>query len=131
MVLAPIAAESLEAVLRPFGESRMPPAEVYQSEALLAWERRHVFAGSWTCLGRTAELRGTGTQCGRTIGDIGVVVTFAGDGTVRAFANTCRHRAHELLAEGESNDRRALVCPYHGWSYDLNGRLRAAPRMGG
>jgi Rieske 2Fe-2S family protein len=63
------------------------------------------------------------------VGDVGVLLTFEGD-TVRALANTCRHRAHELLPDGVSSGRPALVCPYHGWSYDLAGRLLAAPRLG-
>jgi Rieske 2Fe-2S family protein len=125
---APLPAEALDAALLPFGESTMLPGEAYASEAVLSWERRHFFAGSWPCLGRTAELCGASTQRALVIGDIGVVLTFAGE-AVRAFANTCRHRAHELLPAGASNDRPALVCPYHGWSYQLDGGLRSAPRM--
>lgn len=129
MATAPIDPAGLAAALRPFGESTLLPGHAYTSAAVLAWERRHLFAGSWTCLGRAAELREGNTHCARTIGDVGVVLTFSGE-TVRAFANTCRHRAHELLPTGAAADRRALVCPYHGWSYDLDGGLRAAPRMG-
>lgn len=127
--LAPVSGQALDEALRPFGESRMLPAEAYTSDAVLAWERRHLFAGSWMCLGRTGQLRDAGRQCGRRAGDVGVVLTFGDDGTVRAFANTCRHRAHELVPDGESIDRPALVCPYHGWAYGLDGRLRTAPRM--
>ncbi len=49
------------------------------------------------------------------------------DGTVRAFANTCRHRGHELLGIGEETTRRTVLCPYHAWTYDLDGTLRVAP----
>ena len=49
------------------------------------------------------------------------------DGRVRAFANTCRHRGHELLGVGERTTRRTVLCPYHAWTYDLDGALRAAP----
>jgi phenylpropionate dioxygenase-like ring-hydroxylating dioxygenase large terminal subunit len=45
---------------------------------------------------------------------------------VRMFANTCRHRGHELLAEGGTSQRRSIICPYHAWSYDLSGSLAAA-----
>jgi len=133
MTAAPIDPAGLAAALRPFGESTMLPGGAYTSDEVLAWERRHLFAGSWPCLGRTAELRAGSTHRAVTVGDIGVMLTFAGDeggGVVRAFANTCRHRAHELLAPGCGSDRRALVCPYHGWSYELDGSLRTAPRMG-
>jgi len=126
---APIKPRDLDSSLLPFGESSMLPGEAYTSDAVLAWERRHLLAGSWTCLGRTADLGAGRTQCAVTVGDVPVALTFADD-RVRAFANTCRHRAHELLPAGTGNDRRALVCPYHGWSYQLDGALRAAPRMG-
>jgi Rieske 2Fe-2S family protein len=120
--------EGLDSALRPFGESTMLPAAAYTSEAVLAWERRHFFAGSWMCLGRTDELRDQATHRALTVGDIGVLLTF--DPQVRAFANVCRHRGHELLPIGGGSERRAVVCPYHGWSYELTGALKSAPRMG-
>jgi Rieske 2Fe-2S family protein len=126
---APLDPEGLAATLRPFGESVVLPAAAYTDPSVLAWERRHLFAGSWTPVDRTAELAARGNQAAYTVGDVGVLVTLAEDGP-RAFANVCRHRGHELLPAGEAVDRRALLCPYHGWSYGLNGELRAAPRMG-
>jgi Rieske 2Fe-2S family protein len=107
----------------------MLPAEAYTAPDVLAWERRHLFAASWTCLGRSDELRpGAATALATVVGDVPVLLTWSGaGGTSRAFANTCRHRGHELLADGSSQDRRALVCPYHAWSYDLAGGLIAAP----
>lgn len=119
--------DGLDSALRPFGESTMLPSPAYTSEEVLAWERRHLFAGAWTCLGRTDELRAGLTHRALTVGDIGVLLTF--DPQVRAFANACRHRAHELLPIGGDSDRRAVVCPYHGWSYTLDGALKSAPRM--
>ncbi|MBZ5738697.1 aromatic ring-hydroxylating oxygenase subunit alpha [Nocardioides mangrovi] len=103
----------------------MLPAAAYTSEEVLAWERRHVFAGGWTCLGRVDELL-TDTQRAVMVGDVAALLTRDGS-TVRMFANTCRHRAHELLPEGESSARRSVICPYHAWSYDLAGDLVAAP----
>jgi Rieske 2Fe-2S family protein len=126
---APLAAADLEQVLRPFGDSTMLPAAAYLSEEVLAWERRHLFAGSWLCLGRASEIAARGTQVALTAGDIGVLLTVE-SGQTRAFANVCRHRGHELLPDGAAADHRAVVCPYHGWSYQLDGSLRTAPRMG-
>lgn len=103
------------------------PAACYTSPEVFGWEQRHFFAGSWSCLGRERELRESGaTQRGVLVGDVPVLLTWTGEG-VRAFANTCRHRGHELLADGASSTRQAVVCPYHAWSYDLCGQLRAAP----
>jgi glycine betaine catabolism A len=107
--------------------SKMLPSEAYTSPEVLAWEQRHVFAGSWCCLGRADELcAGATGQRAVVVGDVSVLLTWTDDG-VRAFANTCRHRGHELLPVGESSSRRSVVCPYHAWSYAADGRLQAAP----
>ncbi len=135
---APIDRDALAAVLRPLGEARMPPAVAYTDPAVLAWERRYLFAGAWTCLGRVEELFDGGqTQRALMVGDVGVLLTcLAGpgreadqNGTVRAFANVCRHRGHELLPDGGTAIRPAVVCPYHGWAYRLDGKLATAPGM--
>ena len=115
----------------------MLPATAYTSAEVLAWERRHLFAGAWTCLGRLEELLPAdldgkpATQRAVMVGDVSALLTradAAGDGSgVRLFANTCRHRAHELLPEDGASTRRSVTCPYHAWSYDLAGSLVAAP----
>jgi Rieske 2Fe-2S family protein len=116
---------ALDAASAPFGASRMLPAAAYTSPAVFAWERANFFAGTWTCLGRTPA---SGRRA-YAVGDISVLVTVAPEG-VRAFANVCRHRGHELLGVGESADGRLVVCPYHGWAYALDGALAVAPGMG-
>jgi Rieske 2Fe-2S family protein len=121
----------LHRALQPFGRSRMLPAAAYTSPAVLAWERRHLFAGSWTCVGREADLRGGTEEPARqralVVGDVPVLLTWPEDEQVRAWGNTCNHRGHELLPDGEATARRSIVCPYHAWSYDLTGHLRTAP----
>jgi glycine betaine catabolism A len=116
---------SLDHVMAPFGSSRVLPAAAYTSPDVFAWEREHFFAGTWTCLGRRPA-RG---QQAYAVGDISVLVTTTNEG-VRAFPNVCRHRGHELLAPGEAADGRAVVCPYHGWAYGMDGSLLVAPQMG-
>jgi glycine betaine catabolism A len=130
MAPAPIDPAALATALRPFGESTMLPAAAYTTPDVLAWERRHLFAGTWTALGRTVDVAAAGNQRAVTVGDVGVLLTFSADGGPRAFANVCRHRGHELLTDGATAERPAVLCPYHGWSYTLDGRLRTAPRMG-
>jgi Rieske 2Fe-2S family protein len=110
----------------------MMPAEAYTSPEVLAWELRHLYAGSWTCLGRLDELL-PAPQEGKPVrqravrvGDVSALLV-ADATSVRMFANTCRHRGHELLPDGDSSERRSIVCPYHAWSYDLSGALIAAP----
>jgi phenylpropionate dioxygenase-like ring-hydroxylating dioxygenase large terminal subunit len=117
----------LEPALRPFGQSRMLPRAAYTSERVLAFELERFFAGSWTCVGREGDLEGTGAQRAARVGGAGVLLVRGGDGRARAFANTCRHRGHELLGAGASTVRRTILCPYHAWTYDLDGALRVAP----
>jgi Rieske 2Fe-2S family protein len=117
----------LEPALRPFGQSRMLPRDAYTSPRVFAFEQERFFAGSWTCVGREGDLEGTGAQRAMRVGGAGVLLVRATDGRVRAFANTCRHRGHELLGVGEQTTRRTVLCPYHAWTYDLDGALRVAP----
>jgi glycine betaine catabolism A len=135
--------DGLARALEPFGRSRMLPAAAYTSPEVLAWERRNLFAGTWTCVGRETDLRSgaDGEAVSRravAVGDVSVLLTWdAGDPgadgapVLRAFANTCRHRGHELMpadgSQGPLGDRPTIVCPYHAWSYKLSGELRAAP----
>jgi glycine betaine catabolism A len=106
---------------------QMLPAEAYTSEAVLDWERRHLFAGAWTCLGRVSDVLPEGlTQRAVVVGDVATLVVRDGE-TLRSFANTCRHRGHELLPDGGTSSKRMVTCPYHAWTYDLTGRLRGAP----
>jgi glycine betaine catabolism A len=128
----------LDDTLQPFGQSRMLPAAAYTSEDVFAWEMRHLYAGTYTCVGREDELRAPDTE-GRPltqravmVGDVHVLLTWSGEAgsEIQAFANTCRHRAHELLdprADDGKSSKQSIVCPYHAWTYDLNGSLRSAP----
>ncbi|MDP9240962.1 MAG: aromatic ring-hydroxylating dioxygenase subunit alpha [Actinomycetota bacterium] len=126
---APLPPEGVAAALRPFGSSRMLPAAAYTSAEVFAWEGRHLLAGSWVCLGREPDLWDGGvTQRAYDVGGVPVLLTRV-EGDARALANTCRHRGHELLAAGNSSARQSMVCPYHAWSYALDGSLRAAPAM--
>ena len=110
---------------------RMMPAEAYTDPVLLAWEQRHLVAGSWSCLGRFVDLFPPAregrliTQRSVMVGDVSALLV-RHDGGPRMFANTCRHRGHELLGEGETSQRQSIICPYHAWSYDLGGALIAA-----
>src|SRR4051812_42082505 len=123
---APVPEEDLAAALAPFGKSRMLPRISYVDPAVFAWEQRHIFSG-WTCLGYAADLPDPGSQRAVAVGAGGALLTRDEDGNVHAFANACRHRGHELLQCGESAKRRSIVCPYHSWSYKLDGSLRNAP----
>jgi Rieske 2Fe-2S family protein len=94
------------------------------------WEAERFLQGSWFCLGRSSDLARPGDQRAVRIGAEGVLMVRGADGVLSAFFNTCRHRGHELLAcGGPVVNRRAIRCPYHAWTYGLDGRFRAAPNF--
>ena len=98
----------------------------YADADVLRREGERIFARSWQYAGHLGQIGETGGFFAATAGQIPVVVTRARDGELRAFLNVCRHRGH-VVASG-SGERETLQCPYHAWTYDLDGRLRAAPR---
>jgi Rieske 2Fe-2S family protein len=126
---APLPAEGLAAALRPFGESRLLPRAAYVDQAVFDWEQSHFFRGGWMCVGRSEDVVAVGDQRAESVGGTGVFLVRGEDRRLRAFANTCRHRGHELLPCGESRNLHVVVCPYHSWSYRLDGSLRNAPRF--
>jgi phenylpropionate dioxygenase-like ring-hydroxylating dioxygenase large terminal subunit len=117
---------SLAESLRPFGESRMLPRAAYLDPAVFAWEQRHIFGDGWACAGRGDQVPGPGDQRAEAVGAGSVLLARGEDGVLRAFANTCRHRGHELLRCGSARQQKVIICPYHSWTYSLNGSLRAA-----
>jgi glycine betaine catabolism A len=123
---APLDPAALADSLRPFGESRMLPRAAYVDPAVFAWEQQHFFGGGWMCVGRGAQLPAAGDMRAEPVGDGSVLLVRGDDGTLRAFANTCRHRGHELVPCGSATQQNVIICPYHSWTYGLNGNLRAA-----
>ena len=124
---APLDPAALAMSLRPFGHSRMLPRAAYTDPAVFAWEQDHFFNAGWMCVGRSEEIAEAGDQRAESVGAAGVLLTRAPDGVLRAFANVCSHRGHELLPCGVSNRHGRVICPYHSWSYTLEGEVWTAP----
>ena len=123
---APVDPAALARSLQPFGESVMLPRAAYVDPAVFAWEQKHLFGSGWTCVGFSSQLAQPGDQRAEPAGDGSVLLTRDEDGTLHAFANTCRHRGHELLPCGTAEQRNSIICPYHSWTYELSGGLRFA-----
>ena len=111
----------------PFEDAIAMPPEIYTSQDISALEAKNIFARDWVCAGLANEIPNPGDYITYTIVDQPVFVTRDNAGNVRAYANVCRHRMMQLL-EGRGNKKR-IVCPYHAWTYDLNGKLVGAPHM--
>ena len=114
-------------VLLPPDRRRNLPPWCYSDPAFLDAEIRRVLRRAWVGIGRTDWLAGPGDFAAFDLAGAPVVLLRDGDGQLRAFANSCRHRGTQLL-QGEGNCR-AIRCPFHGWSYGLDGRLLGAPKM--
>jgi phenylpropionate dioxygenase-like ring-hydroxylating dioxygenase large terminal subunit len=123
---APLDPAALAESLKPFGQSRMLPRAAYTDPAVFEWEQRNFFGGGWLCVGRSEQVASPGDQRAETAGTGSVLLVRDEDGLLHAFANTCRHRGHELLPCGGSASQKMIICPYHAWTYDLKGDLRAA-----
>jgi len=102
------------------------PAAWYSDEGVYRLEQERIFARSWQYAGIAADVAEPGQFLTCTAGDTPLVVVRGRDGALRALVNVCRHRGH-LVAQG-CGRRETLQCPYHAWTYDLDGSLRTAPR---
>ena len=111
--------------------ARTLPAAAYTNPDVFDWEREHFFARSWICLGRTDDLIEPGAQKGVSMIGQSLLLVRGKDDVLRGFFNTCRHRGHELLGVGSCANRKTIACPYHNWTYHLDGRLNGAPTMRG
>ena len=102
------------------------PAAWYSDPAVLRLEQERIFKRAWQYAGTAADVAEPGQFFACRVGDVTVVVLRDRDLELRAFINVCRHRGHEI-AKG-CGRRETLQCPYHAWTYGLDGSLRSAPR---
>ena len=107
--------------------SRPLPAGMYTSVEVAALERERIFLAEWLCAGHIGEIPDPGDYFTTEIADEPLLVVRGEDAEVRVLSNVCRHRGMRLRSESRCESR--LSCPYHGWTYDLSGRLVAAPYM--
>jgi phenylpropionate dioxygenase-like ring-hydroxylating dioxygenase large terminal subunit len=121
-------AELRATVAQPFNRARAMPKSVYTSPDFAAAEERHIFARDWLCAGRAEALLNPGDYLTMQIAGEPVIILRDREGVLRGMSNVCRHRMSTLL-EGRGNVR-SIVCPYHAWTYNLDGSLRGAPAMG-
>jgi choline monooxygenase len=112
----------------PIERAFTPPSSWYAMPEFLEWEQRRVFRRTWQAVGRADQVPQPGDYFAGCLADMPYVVLRDHDGTLRAFHNVCRHHAAQVcVGAGRLSE---LVCPYHGWTYRLDGRLTKAPRLG-
>ena len=118
---------AVAAVRRPLAEASHAPGALYSSPDIYAAEVDRMFRRDWLFVGRIEELPNPGDFTTMRIAGEPIIVARAQDGQLHAFYNMCVHRGVEV-AEGCGHTR-VFRCPYHGWTYDLDGRLTGAGYM--
>src|SRR5258705_3279659 len=121
-LLAEVAALDVGAV-----QERMLPAGCYTAPEFFAFEQAEVFSRSWICFDRIEQLAEPGDCLATEVAGEPVLVVRGEAGTIRALGAICQHRG-EIIPCPEKG--KAIRCPLHFWTYDLEGRLAGAPRMG-
>jgi Rieske 2Fe-2S family protein len=105
------------------------PGRDYFAPEVWEAEQDSVFTTSWFCVGRAEEVPDPGSFVVRSLGEEEILVVRGKDARVRAFYNVCRHRGSVLCEQPEGTAKGAFVCPYHNWSYDLQGALVGTPNV--
>ena len=109
--------------------ARTLPARYYTDPSLFRAEMDRLFGRMWVCAGRSEQAGRPGQFFVREINGRNIVVTRSASGTLRAFHNVCRHRGTRICSEEVGQFAGSIRCPYHAWTYDLDGRLIGAPHM--
>jgi len=101
------------------------PARYYTADEVFAYEKEQIFAKAWLCLCHASELAESNAYVTRKIVGENLLAVRGRDGVLRAFYNVCPHRGHELL-QGSGNAKNVITCPYHAWTFKLDGELAMA-----
>ena len=104
------------------------PGWCYHSDALLELEKQHVFREHWQIACHISDVPDAGDYITMDVVGERALILRDQDGTIRGFHNICRHRGSRVVTDEKGTCRNALVCPFHGWVYNLDGTLRGAAR---
>ncbi len=105
------------------------PGHFYTDPQIFALEQAKIFEDMWFCAIRASDVARPGQYRTVQVGSESIIISRSRKGEVRAFFNICRHRGIKLCMEDSGDVGRAFQCPYHAWTYDLDGKLIAAPNL--
>ncbi len=114
----------------PLSEAATPPASWYVDPRIFDLEKRTVFPHSWQIVARAAQVRDAGQYITAEIAGEPILVVRGNDHLLRGFFNVCRHHAAAVVTDAEGKTQ-SLRCPYHGWTYNLEGALIITPEFAG
>src|SRR5881394_3515831 len=113
----------------PLDQASTIPASWYLNSELAELERRTVFSHSWQLVGRVEQVEAPGQYITCEIAGEPIVVVRDTDNVLHGFFNVCRHHAAAVMTQ-PAGTATQLTCPYHGWTYTLDGQLKSAPDLG-
>ena len=122
--------EKLHNVNKPIEVANGLPNECYTNNDYLAHEREKVFFNKWTVIGVASSIPNPGDAKPHNLLGIPLILLRDKDMKIRVFHNVCSHRGFKLL-DKPCSLKNVIRCPYHSWSYDLNGKLIVTPHIGG
>jgi choline monooxygenase len=120
----------LDTVIDPAGDARGLPNEFYTDPTLFAFERDEVLANSWVAVAFASDVPEPGHASPVEFMGMPLLVLRNKENKLRVYHNVCSHRGMLLVSE-QTRLRTVIRCPYHSWSYDLNGQLMSTPLIGG
>lgn len=120
----------IDRVLQPIAESTGMPNDAYVSKDYFHFERDNVIARTWACIGFSADLPEKGFVKPVDFMDLPLVIMRNRQGEIQVFHNVCSHRGMKLVQEA-GTIQGMIRCPYHSWTYDLDGNLKGTPHIGG
>ena len=123
-------AAALANVVGPIEQACGLPNEAYVSDEFAEWEQQALLARSWACIGTGRRVPEVGDAHPLEFAGMPLFMLRGRDGEVRVFHNVCSHRGM-MLMQKPARTRGAIRCPYHSWTYDLDGSLRSTPMIGG
>lgn len=114
---------------QPVNQAVTFPAEMYTSDQIYQLEKQMFFGRAWIYVGHISQLSGPGSYFTTSTAAVPLVVVMGSHGNLCAFHNVCPHRAAPVaVGSGQCN---RFICPYHAWTFDLEGRLRGIPNFEG
>lgn len=137
-VLPALLAELQAGADLPLAQSRTLPAGAYTSEAFYRWEEKHVLRPEWQCIAHVSQLPEPGDFLTLDLLGDPLVVVRDVQGRIHVLSRACPHRGMDIMPPGfgytsapphDVGETRFFLCPYHSWSFELDGRLKACPEM--
>src|SRR6266446_2363791 len=109
--------------------ARTLPQRYLVSSEIFALEQERIFSKQWLCVGHQSEIARPGDYFVPDVVGESLIILRDQDGELRGFYNVCRHRETRICVRKSGQRRETLQCPYHAWTYGLDGRLLGAPHM--